>query len=132
MTFAEKKEFISELNKSENKNNNYGITKNGRVFYIFMGKKEFTTIEFIKEIESEFIENYIIRENFKKILEYLENNKAEILGYSCNSKYYLYKGYKIRISDHGCLTDKFPEPSFNFFANKKNEYLEVIEKLKAL
>jgi hypothetical protein len=127
----EKIEKINEINKKYNQDYQFNVS--GRIFRSYMGKKLwFTFDEIVKDWES-FEREKNARENVKKASEFIEKNGGEIIYKSMyGSKYYSYKGYKVRISNHHWTSEKHDDPDYNIYSYKKDGHISMIEEIKKI
>ena len=130
-TIMSKQEKIKYIN--EKYNADYKFSTSGRIYEMGMGKKIFTKFDDIVSHYEGRERERNAQENAKIVFLYIEKNGGIIIYKSIyGSRYYDYKGYRVRISNHSWTSEKHNEPDVNLYSNEKNGACEMIEKLKKL
>jgi len=123
-----KQEKINEIN--EKYQQNYMINKSGRIYTIFMEKKQWHKFDEIVTTWENHERMKNSNANVKKVCEFIEKNGGE---FQCKSMYgsvyYIYKGHKIRVSNHDWTSEKHIEPEINLCSYEKDGHIELIKKL---
>ena len=126
-----KQDKINEINAKYNQD--YQLGKNGRIFTLFMGKK-------IWQSFNEVVSSYRATErernsevNAKRVFDYIESVGGECTYKSMfGSRYYDYKGFKVRVSNHDWTSENHVNPDVNLCSYEDGGYVEMIKKLRSL
>lgn len=125
------KEKIEAINSKYNQN--YQINESGRVFTIFMRKKQWHKIDDVVNRWAIVEKERNANSNVSKVVNFLESNNAVLVSESVyGSLYYIYKGYKIRVSNHDWTSEKHSSPDFNLCSYEENGHIDMINIIKGL
>jgi hypothetical protein len=108
----------------------YKLAANGRIYTYFMGKKTFLSMD---SFVSRFKSSNSLRNAFA-VKRWIEQNGGEEVGSSSRvgSWYYMFKGVKVRVSDH-CWTSQFHKsPDVNLCSYDLNGHESMIAQLANL
>lgn len=121
-----KTETIEEINKKYEQD--YRLTRSGRVYSEFMGKKVYHKFDELVEKWESFEREKNARENARRATEYIESKGAEIRTKSMyGSVYFSYKGYIVRISNHHWTSEMHDECDYNIVNYEEGGYVKMIE-----
>ena len=147
LTKKQKQEIIDSQNKFFESNDIYKLSGNG----LDILRKDNTKIpsrykyyesfeEFHDDVKAREVSK-TERENANKVFDYLESNGADLYKKSIyGSRYYIYKGENIRVSNHWQTSEiKDSETGLNkykdlpsFYSNEKEGYKSMIDKIENL
>ena len=129
-----KQDKINKVNEINAKySQNYQFNDSGRIFTMFMGKKQWHKFDELVERWERFEKERNADANVKATCLFIEENGGKCTYKSMyGAKYYDFKGYKVRISNHHWTSDNHLDPDVNLCSYEVNGHIEMINKLKSL
>jgi hypothetical protein len=127
----EKLKKIKQINLKYNKD--YKLADNGRIYSVFREKKQWYNIDELIKRWGNFEREKNANINAKKTCEFLEKNGGELFYKSTyGSNYYHFHGYKVRVSNHDWISEKYTKPDINLCSYEVGGYEEMIKELKKM
>ena len=119
---------INEINKKHNQD--YKLSKSGRIYSEFMGKKQWYKLDEIISRLNELELERNANNNVKITCKFIEEKGGKLTYKSMyGSNYYDFNGFKVRVSNHEWTSDKHVDADINLCSYDIDGYIEMIGKL---